>query len=133
MDDEALYEQYDEASVYEEGDENTLAYTVSIEERQQQPADNMVVQAMPADIQQTKFRLDTGCVGGNVVKDEALLRDVDAANVSVTGVAGPADQTSLKGTLARSGHVLCARESARQPHRRQEPDQARAYIRGRQQ
>ena len=36
VDDEALYEQYDEASVYEEGDENTLAYTVSIEERQQQ-------------------------------------------------------------------------------------------------
>jgi hypothetical protein len=103
MDDDALYEQYDEASVYEEGDENTQAYTVSIEERQQQHADNMVVQAMPADIQQTKFRLDTGCVGGNVVKDEALLRDVDAANVSVTGVAGPADQTSLKGTLPAAG------------------------------
>ena len=103
VDDEALYEQYDEASVYEEGEENTIAYTVSIEERQQQPADNMVVQAMPVDIQQTKFRLDTGCVGGNVVKDEALLRDVDATNVSVTGVAGPADQTSLKGTLPAAG------------------------------
>ena len=64
----------------------------------------MVVQAMPVVIQQTKFRPDTGCVGGNVVQDKALLRDVDAANVSVTGVAGPADQTSLKATLLR--HLL---------------------------